>query len=65
MRIVKCQYSNMWVDKDEECICHQCSGDTPQCKYHYASVETFRGVNFGNEHQPPIRIVSNNEKGLE
>lgn len=21
--------------EEPECICHQCSGDSPSCKYHY------------------------------
>lgn len=58
MRIVKSKYRNMWVNEDEECTCHQCGGDTPQCKHHYASFETYRGVNFGNEYGPPLNLVS-------
>lgn len=30
-------YTGTWVNPNNECGCHQMSGDSPSCRYHYAS----------------------------
>jgi len=35
-----------YVDIDEECECHQCSGDSWGCKHHYSQAKKF------NKHHP-------------
>lgn len=57
MKIEWDSYTSTWVNSDEECECHQASGDTPQCRFHFESHETYRGVNFGNEYKAPLRLV--------
>jgi hypothetical protein len=49
-------YTGTFVNDEHECSCHQCSGDTPQCKFHYENYETYRGVTFGNEYKDPSKI---------
>lgn len=35
MKIEKDSYTGLLVDSDQQCICHQASGDSSNCPYHY------------------------------